>query len=655
MTRTYLFVDSDTGLWSVDESTGDATNLLSFAATFMTGVVVASNEAFFTNHAPGTGAMTQLWVSTGTAAGTSMVTALPDNTPGGQPDTAGISGLTTLGNGEVVFSYFDGVHWSVYLSNGTAPGTVPISNYDTIDGQPLLTPGSTAELNGSFVFENSVTGLWSVNETTGAATHLETFTNADTASMAVANGKVYFNEHTSGTATKSTTQLWTTDGTAGDATLVKSFPDASGGGGSYSILGGLTALADGKVVFTYDDGTDNSANSQIYLSDGTATGTVAITGYTPPTGGTQFGFTSVAELPGVFLFQDIDTGLWSVNEATGAATNILAYQFSVAAGIANIVTANGKVFFTLSPTGNDGNTQLWVTDGSPSGTSMVTTLPDNSPSDQLSDAGTELLTPLSNGDVTFTYFDGASTTTVYLSDGTAGGTKPISNFTGTRPFVFPTEIGELNVACFAEATQIATDRGLRAVETLALGDRIVTRRGLLPLIWLGHRRIVCDRHPTPREVWPIRVAADAFGPDIPMRDLFLSPDHAVFLDGVLIPIRHLVNGITIIQQPRQYVTYWHVELPVHEVIYAEGLATESYLDTGNRANFHGDGKTISLLPNFTTRLDADAAMLWETHGAAPLVMAGSKLAMARRGIAEQASRRSSPPGDRAGGTLRKVV
>ena len=94
----------------------------------------------------------------------------------------------------------------------------------------------------------------------------------------------------------------------------------------------------------------------------------------------------------------------------------------------------------------------------------------------------------------------------------------------------------------------------------------------------------------------------------------------------------LINGTTIAQLKRTNVTYYHVELPEHAVILAEGLPVESYLDTGDRANFTGNG-TIRLFPNFAARLTPDAARLWETKGAAPLVLAGAKLTEARQPIA----------------------
>jgi hypothetical protein len=104
--------------------------------------------------------------------------------------------------------------------------------------------------------------------------------------------------------------------------------------------------------------------------------------------------------------------------------------------------------------------------------------------------------------------------------------------------------------------------------------------------WLGHRRVDCRRHPRPGDAWPIRVRAGAFGENLPHRDLSLSPDHAVFVaPGLLVPVRYLINDATIVQEPVDAITYWHVELPTHDVLLAEGLPVESYLDTGNRGAF----------------------------------------------------------------------
>lgn len=151
-------------------------------------------------------------------------------------------------------------------------------------------------------------------------------------------------------------------------------------------------------------------------------------------------------------------------------------------------------------------------------------------------------------------------------------------------------------ACYAAGTRIATHHGTVAIEELRVGERVVTASGALrPIVWLGHRQVDCLRHPCPSDVWPVRVQTHAFAPGQPARDLFLSPDHAVHVGEVLIPVRYLLNGATIAQVPVPAVTYWHVELPVHDLVLAEGLPCESYLDTGNRAAFTGSGERNRLV------------------------------------------------------------
>ena len=194
----------------------------------------------------------------------------------------------------------------------------------------------------------------------------------------------------------------------------------------------------------------------------------------------------------------------------------------------------------------------------------------------------------------------------------------------------------LSVACFAAGTRIATPRGDVAVEELSVGDAVMLvphpsphplpspaspakgegefRVGPgapfsceAPIVWIGRRYVDCAAHPRPREVWPVRIAADTFGRGRPRRALWLSPDHAIFLHDVLIPVRHLVDDRSIVRVPMDAVEYWHVELESHDVILAEGLPVESYLAAG----------------------DADAAIGWEARGAAPLVVCGPEVAAAR--------------------------
>ncbi len=149
--------------------------------------------------------------------------------------------------------------------------------------------------------------------------------------------------------------------------------------------------------------------------------------------------------------------------------------------------------------------------------------------------------------------------------------------------------------CFATGTAIRTARGDVAVEDLLVGDRAVTASGATrPIVWIGHRHLDCAALPVPSEGWPVRVRAGAFGVGRhgtarPGRDLRLSPGHPVLVDdgadGVLVPIMCLINGTSVARAPVDRLTYWHVELDAHDVLLAEGLPAESYLDLGGRAWF----------------------------------------------------------------------
>ncbi len=128
------------------------------------------------------------------------------------------------------------------------------------------------------------------------------------------------------------------------------------------------------------------------------------------------------------------------------------------------------------------------------------------------------------------------------------------------------------------------------MEKLVVGDTLITLDGEdAAIMWIGRRSIDLQRHPKPEKVQPIRIAADAFGQGAPSRDLILSPDHALFLEGHLVPAKALVNGADITQLQRKSVTYYHVELAKHSVIFADNLAVETYLETGNRGSFENGG------------------------------------------------------------------
>jgi hypothetical protein len=129
--------------------------------------------------------------------------------------------------------------------------------------------------------------------------------------------------------------------------------------------------------------------------------------------------------------------------------------------------------------------------------------------------------------------------------------------------------------------------------------------------------------------------------------LLLSPDHAVYAEGVLIPIRHLTNDTTIVQEELDEVTYYHVELARHEVILAEGLPCESYLDVNDRRNFANGGLTVKAHPAFGTGAGTEA--IWEAQGYAPMRIEGAAV----NRVAARLRRRAKILGFRPGRTSRR--
>ena len=158
---------------------------------------------------------------------------------------------------------------------------------------------------------------------------------------------------------------------------------------------------------------------------------------------------------------------------------------------------------------------------------------------------------------------------------------------------------QVGSACYCRGTLILTDRGEMLVEELQIGDRLMTMSGdAKPIKWIGRRsysgRFALGR----RDILPICIKAGALGEQTPRRDLWISPHHAMFLDGVLIEAKDLINEVTVVQaQSIEKVEYFHLELDDHDVIFAEGALSESYIDDDNRGLFHNASEFQILYPD----------------------------------------------------------
>ena len=197
------------------------------------------------------------------------------------------------------------------------------------------------------------------------------------------------------------------------------------------------------------------------------------------------------------------------------------------------------------------------------------------------------------------------------------------------------------VACYCRGTRIATDKGEVAVETLAIGDGVVTASGgVRPIKWIGRRsyggRFIMGQ----TDILPICIKADALGDHVPARDLWISPHHAMYLEGVLIEAKDLINGVSIVQAERVgRVEYFHIEFDTHDVIIAEGAPSESFIDDDSRGMFHNAYEYDALYA---------AEVGQPAHYCAPRRDEGYEVEAVRRRIAQRAGLLRAANGPRTG-------
>nr|QIP04353.1 Hint domain-containing protein [Bradyrhizobium symbiodeficiens] len=183
--------------------------------------------------------------------------------------------------------------------------------------------------------------------------------------------------------------------------------------------------------------------------------------------------------------------------------------------------------------------------------------------------------------------------TITTSDGHTGGTD--------------SDTVQIDVICFYPGTLVRTPSGEAAVETLKPGDLVLSSDGReIPVRWLG-RQTVSIVFADPIRVLPIRVKVGALADNVPSRDLLVSPDHALLVDGALIQAGALVNGTSIARErdvPKTF-TYYHVEVDDHSLILAENTPAETFVDNIDRMGFdnwaeyqalYPEGKQIAELP-----------------------------------------------------------
>ncbi|MGD7070809.1 Hint domain-containing protein [Acetobacter sp. AAB5] len=178
------------------------------------------------------------------------------------------------------------------------------------------------------------------------------------------------------------------------------------------------------------------------------------------------------------------------------------------------------------------------------------------------------------------------------------------------------------ITCFLTGSMIRTTTGEVAVEDVRIGDEVIAfdwRNNadiVRPVVWVGKARATVRPELHDDEAgWPVRILKDAIADGVPYKDMLITAEHCLFFKDCFVPVRMLVNGMSIFYDKSiTSYDYYHIETEQHSIITADGMLTESYLDTGNRSSFRQEGKVATL---------RGAVKSWADDAGAPLGVARS--------------------------------
>lgn len=331
------------------------------------------------------------------------------------------------------------------------------------------------------------------------------------------------------------------------------------GAGNVFYIGGTTQINAGANVLgsqTIDvyGGTASFASGTVANA---LSGTTVNIGY----GGTFSPGTGLADILGNATINFLSSGGTFVVNAGGTLLNLSTTTINGFTGV------NSKIQLqNLS-----GSVDSYTITGTPTGTQTITLL---------NAGGTSI--------GSFSVFDSGFTNNTYTfgSDGPLAFTASSGTTSGTTTYSIDVAANS-PVPCFLTGTRIATPDGFATVEALQIGDLVLTAQGdAVPVRWIG-KRVVSPRFADPLRHLPVRIGAGALGAGQPTRDLLISPDHAVLVDDILVNAGALVDGesITRVSGLKENFTYYHVEVDAHELILAEGVSAETFIDHVDRMAF----------------------------------------------------------------------
>ena len=393
------------------------------------------------------------------------------------------------------------------------------------------------------------------------------------------SGKVAINFNSVAGVVLDNGAITSTDGAAGTAI------DFGNGQSKLSLGSGYTIT--GRV----EGGGGSGATTTLDLTNGTGDFSGLAGNSGTVTGG--FGFDRIDTI-------QIDSGaVWSFSGVDAATNLVVGGEADVAAGGSLEITGSATGAGTI---GLGANAALVIDAASGFGTGQGTA---NYAGDVIAQFAAGNSIDLK--DVAFaTLSQSFSTNRLQLTDGTHTADLNFApGFTSLANFSFAADSGSgtvVTVACYCPGTRIATPQGEVAVEALAIGDQVVTADGRAePIRWIGRRSYAGRFVLANPKVQPVRFRAGSLGGGLPRRDLLVSPEHAMLLDGMLIPARCLVNGAGIVaERGWTALEYIHIELAGHEVILAEGAAAETFLDDESRVMFQNAAEYAALYPDAPT-------------------------------------------------------
>ena len=397
---------------------------------------------------------------------------------------------------------------------------------------------------------------------------------------------------------------WNPQAVAGgdDVTLFSGSPNLA----TYTSLYDLSSLTinsltvqDGGV--TLEIGAGDSLTVQNNISNA---GTIDIVGSLA--GNSNLTNSGVIDVTGIFTISNINSNTGSIVAEAGGQinlTNVAAGNYSVRTGGQITISGSGNIngdptFFIqgglLTGLNNTPGGATADFSGSAAGhLALNTALNSNPYTNSVVNVGFGDTIEFNDVSITSVSFDGGTNT---LTLNWAGGSRNVHITSFDPSLTNPTFIlstdpdtgrNAAEAVCFLRGTRICTPDGSKPVELLLIGEKVLTADGHSRAVrWLW-RQTVVTAFADELRAYPIRIMAGALEEKVPQRDLFLSPDHAILLDGCLVQAAALVNDTTIVRvrDPEPKFVYYHIELEDHALILAEGVASETFVDNVTRRRF----------------------------------------------------------------------